>query len=207
MDVILLERIEKLGQMGDTVRVKAGFARNYLLPQRKALRATKENLSRFERERSQLEAANLHRRDDAQGVAEKMTGLRVTLLRQASETTQLYGSVNARDIAQAISEAGFTLGRQQVQLDHPIKSLGIHQIKVMLHPEVSVQVAVNVARSAAEAEIQAAGGAVGREAFFDDPASVPDEAEGEADGDEDAEADTGPDAGGDASEDGQPASA
>lgn len=172
MEVILLERIEKLGQMGDTVKVKDGFARNYLLPQRKALRATKQNLSHFEKERAQLEAANLHRREEAQQVAEKMTDITVILLRQASESAQLYGSVNARDIAQAITEAGFTVDRKQVMLDTPIKVLGIHKLRVALHPEVTVQVGVNVARSAAEAEIQAAGGAVGIDRFREEDAEV-----------------------------------
>lgn len=187
MDVILLERIEKLGQMGDTVHVKAGFARNYLLPQRKALRATKENLARFETERARLEAANLQRRGEAEAVAGKMAGLSVTLLRQASEAAQLYGSVNARDIAQAITEAGFAIERQQVRLDHPIKTLGLHGVKVSLHPEVALEIQVNVARSAAEAEIQAAGGTVNREAFFDEPEEVEElSAEGdEAEGSED----------------------
>lgn len=169
MEVILLERVEKLGQMGDKVKVKDGFARNYLLPQRKALRATKQNLTHFQTERAQLEAANLQRRDEAQAVAEKMTDLTVTLLRQASESAQLYGSVNARDIAQAITEAGFSVDRRQVNLNQPIKTLGIHQLRVNLHPEVSVQVGVNVARSAAEAEIQAAGGAIGLDRFLDEP--------------------------------------
>jgi large subunit ribosomal protein L9 len=170
MEIILLERVEKLGQMGDVVRVKDGFARNYLLPQRKALRATKANKERFDKERVQLETVNLARRQEAEAVAKKMDGVRVTLLRQASESTQLYGSVNARDIADAVSTAGFTVARHQVQLNVPIKSLGIHQVRVALHPEVSVTVSVNVARSEAEAEVQASGGKIVTEEFFEEGA-------------------------------------
>lgn len=155
MQVILLERIEKLGQMGDVVAVKDGFARNYLVPQGKALRATKGNLAEFERRRVQLEAANLQRKEDATAAASKVDGRSVTILRQAGETGQLYGSVNARDIAEAFTAAGITIERLQVRLDSPLKSLGIHAVRVALHPEVVVQVSVNVARSAEEAELQA----------------------------------------------------
>jgi large subunit ribosomal protein L9 len=155
MQVILLERIEKLGQMGDVVAVKDGFARNYLVPQGKALRATKGNLAEFERRRVQLEAANLQRKEDATAAASKVDGRSVTILRQAGETGQLYGSVNARDIAEAFTAAGVTIERLQVRLDSPLKSLGIHAVRVALHPEVVVQVSVNVARSAEEAEMQA----------------------------------------------------
>jgi large subunit ribosomal protein L9 len=179
MEIILLERVEKLGQMGDVVRVKDGYARNYLLPHRKALRATRSNRERFEKERAQLEVTNLARRQDAEAVAKKMEGLRVTLLRQASESTQLYGSVNARDIADAVTAGGFTVDRRQVQLNVPIKSLGIHQVRVALHPEVFVTVSVNVARSEAEAEVQASGGKVAAEEFFEEgaaPQEGPDEA-------------------------------
>jgi len=179
MEVILLERVEKLGQMGDRVKVKDGFARNYLLPQKKALRATESNVKRFESERSQLEARNLQRREEAVAVAGKMEGLSVTLLRQASDAAQLYGSVNARDVADAIGAAGFSLGKAQVQLTQPIKTLGIHQVRVQLHPEVSLTVSVNVARSEAEAELQAKGG-VTPEAFFEEGAA-PTEAEGAED--------------------------
>jgi len=171
MEIILLERVEKLGQMGDVVRVKDGYARNYLLPHHKALRATKANRDRFAVERAQLEAGNLARRQEAEAVAKKMEGLSVTLLRQASESTQLYGSVNARDIADAVSAGGFTVNRRQILLNTPIKSLGIHKVRVALHPEVAVTVGVNVARSEAEAEVQAAGGAVAAEEFFEEGAA------------------------------------
>jgi large subunit ribosomal protein L9 len=155
MQVILLERIEKLGQMGDVVAVKDGFARNYLVPQGKALRATKNNLAEFERRRVQLEAANLKRKEDATAAASKVDGRSVTILRQAGETGQLYGSVNARDIADAFTADGVTIDRRQVRLDSPLKSLGIHAVRVALHPEVVVRVSVNVARSSEEAELQA----------------------------------------------------
>ena len=155
MEVILLERIEKLGQMGEVVNVKPGFARNYLLPQGKALRATKENLGRFENERVQLEAVNLERRGEAESAAAKIAGFTCVLLRQASDSAQLYGSVAARDIADAATESGVTITRQQVQLDRPIKTLGIHPIRVVLHPDVIVGIQVNVARTAEEAEAQA----------------------------------------------------
>jgi len=154
MEVVLLQRIEKLGQMGDVVKVKPGFARNYLLPQKKALRATKENLARFEQQRAQLEAANLERRAEAEKVASKMDGLTVVVVRQAGETGQLYGSVSARDIAEAITQAGFTIVRNQVLMDRPIKMLGLHPVRIALHPEVIVTVTVNVAKSEEEAEVQ-----------------------------------------------------
>lgn len=168
MEVILLERIEKLGQMGDVVNVKPGFARNYLLPKKKALRATPENSKQFEAQKAQLEAQNLERRKEAEAVAEKMDGLTIVILRQASEGGQLYGSVNSRDIAEGVTEAGFTVDRHQVQLAATIKQLGIETTKVSLHPEVSVEVSVNVARSADEAAAQAAGEPVNAaEAFFE----------------------------------------
>jgi len=160
MQVILLERIEKLGQMGDVVKVKPGFARNYLLPQGKARRATEENLKLFEQQRAQLEAENLTRRDEARKVAEKLEGLVVALIRQAGESGQLYGSVNARDLAESVTAAGFTVSRDQIVLDNVIKALGLHTIRVRLHPEVSVTITANVARSDAEAEAQAAQGHV-----------------------------------------------
>ncbi len=159
MEVILLERVEKLGQMGDVVNVKPGYARNYLLPYGKALRATRENIDRFEGERVELEATNLERRKDAEAVATKLEGFSCVLLRQASEGAQLYGSVSANDVADAVSEAGVSLTRRQVQLDRPIKTLGIYRVRVMLHPEVIVGVDVNVARTAEEAESQAAAAA------------------------------------------------
>ena len=154
MEIILLERIEKLGSMGDVVTVKPGFARNYLLPQKKALRATKENLAKFEQQRVQLEADNRERREEAQTVADRLDGLAFVVIRQASEGGQLYGSVSARDIAEAIGEAGFKIGRRQIQLDAPIKSLGLHGVRVSLHPEVSASVTLNVARTKEEAKIQ-----------------------------------------------------
>ena len=161
MDVILLERIEKLGQMGDVVKVKPGYARNFLLPHRKALRATKQNIDSFEGQRAQLEASNLDQRKDAEAVAAKADGLICVLLRQASDSAQLYGSVSARDIAAAVGEAGVSVTRNQVQLERPIKALGIHAVRIMLHPEVSIGVEVNVARSTEEAEAHAAAHAAG----------------------------------------------
>ena len=155
MDVILLERIEKLGQMGDVVKVRPGFARNYLLPQRKALRASTENRQQFERQRTQLEATNLKRREEAADVAKRMQGISVVLIRQAGDSGQLYGSVSGRDIAGALTEAGYTVERRLVQIDRPIKSLGLFDVRLILHPEVSVMVTVNVARSADEAKLQA----------------------------------------------------
>lgn len=154
MDIILLERIEKLGQMGDVVKVKGGFARNYLLPQKKALRATKENLAFFETQRQHLEAENLKHRDEAQKVADKLNGLKVVVIRSAGEGGQLYGSVNARDIAAAVTEAGFSITRSQVVLERPVKSLGLFDLRVRLHPEVSAVITANVARSADEATEQ-----------------------------------------------------
>jgi large subunit ribosomal protein L9 len=157
VSVVLLERIEKLGQMGQVVNVKPGFARNYLLPQKRAMRATKANLAYFETQRAQLEAANLNRKAEAEVVAAKLGGLRVVVIRQAGESGQLYGSVSSRDIAHAVTEAGFTIERHQVVLDHTIKTLGLHQIRVALHPEVAVTITANVAQSAEEAEMQATG--------------------------------------------------
>ena len=155
MQVILMERIEKLGQMGDVVTVKPGYARNFLLPQGKARRATKENLDRFEQQRTQLETENLERRDEAEKVGAKLKGLMVTLIRQAGESGQLYGSVNTHDLAAEITEAGYTVARNQISLDGVIKATGLHQVKVRLHPEVSVTITANVARSDTEAEAQA----------------------------------------------------
>jgi large subunit ribosomal protein L9 len=154
MEVILLERVEKLGQMGDVVNVKPGFARNYLLPQKKAVTATETNKKQFEARRSQLEAQNLQMKGEAEKVAVKLEGLSVTMIRQAGDTGQLYGSVNARDIAMGVTEAGFTVTRRQVNLDQPIKTVGLHPVRIALHPEVLVTVTANVARSAEEAEIQ-----------------------------------------------------
>ena len=157
VDVILLERVEKLGQMGQVVKVRPGYARNYLLPQKKALRATKDNLAYFEKQRHQLEAQNLSRRSEAEQVAKKLEGVSVVVIRQAGESGQLYGSVTARDIAEAVTHAGFTVTRAQVVLDKAIKTLGLYKQRVILHPEVSVAITVNVAQSAEEAEMQSKG--------------------------------------------------
>jgi large subunit ribosomal protein L9 len=160
MQVILMQRIEKLGQMGDIVSVKPGFARNYLLPQKKALRATKENLARFETQRGHLEAENLQRRGEAERVAKDLDGMTVTLIRQAGESGQLYGSVNSRDISDAVTAKGVTVTRGQVDLGAVIKVLGLHKVRVRLHPEVAVTVTANVARSEEEAQIQMESGRV-----------------------------------------------
>ncbi len=157
MQVILLERIAKLGQMGDTVRVRDGYARNFLLPQGKALRANKSNLERFERERVQLEARNLERKNEAEGVASKLDGESLVMIRSAGETGQLYGSVSTRDIADGLTNAGFSVSRSQVELRNPIKTIGLHSVLIQLHPEVEVAISVNVARSEDEAVRQAAG--------------------------------------------------
>ena len=154
MQIILLERVEKLGQMGDLVNVKTGYARNFLIPQGKALRANKSNLERFEAERAQREASNLALRQDAETEAAKMQGLAVSMVRAASEMGQLYGSVTSRDIAEAVTEAGFTITRNQVIMDRSIKTLGLTDRDIRLHPEVSITVVVNIARSLAEAETQ-----------------------------------------------------
>lgn len=157
MEVILLERIGKLGQMGDTVTVKDGFARNYLLPKGKALRATEDNKARFEKERVQLEARNLELKKEAEGVSTKLDGQTFVVIRQAGDTGQLYGSVSTRDIADIITAAGFSVARNQVKLDKPIKVLGLHPLHITLHPEVIVTVDINVARSQDEAVRQARG--------------------------------------------------
>jgi large subunit ribosomal protein L9 len=154
MDVILLQRIEKLGQMGEVVKVKPGFARNYLLPQKKALRATDANRARFEKQRAQLEATNLARRQEAEKISGKVDGLTVVIVRQAGETGHLYGSVSARDVAVAVTAGGVTIDRAQVLMDRPIKMLGLHPVRVALHPEVIVTVTANVAKSEDEAELQ-----------------------------------------------------
>lgn len=157
MQVILLERVEKLGVLGDVVQVKDGFARNFLLPQGKALRATDENKARFERERDVLEKLNAERRDAASGQADGLDGETFILIRQAGESGQLYGSVSARDIAEMVSTDQRTVTRGQVLLDMPIKTIGLHPVKVRLHAEVTAEVAINVARTEEEAERQAAG--------------------------------------------------
>jgi large subunit ribosomal protein L9 len=172
VELILLQRVEKLGQMGEMVKVKPGFARNFLLPQKKALRANKENLARFEEQRVQLEAQNLKRREEAERVAERVGGLSVVIIRQAGESGSLYGSVSARDIAEAATAAGLSVTRSQVMLEHPIKTLGLARVRVELHPEVSIPVIVNVARSQEEAERQARGERIGAEAEAEEEAAL-----------------------------------
>jgi len=163
MDIILLERVYNLGQIGDVVKVKAGYARNFLLPHKKALRATEANKAKFEAQRAQIEANNLERRTEAEQIRGRVDGLKVVLIRQAGETGQLFGSVTTRDIADAVTAAGFTVERRQIILDHPIKLLGLHPVRVALHPEVIVTVSANVAKSTEEAEAQEkAGGFVGQ---------------------------------------------
>lgn len=163
VELILLQRVEKLGQMGEVVKVKPGYARNFLLPQAKAVRATKNNRERFERERAQLEAQNLKRREEAERVAERVHGLSVVLIRQASDAGSLYGSVTARDIADGCAAGSLTIDRSQVLLDQPIKTLGLTTVRVALHPEVIMNVTVNVARSTEEADKQARGEALTRD--------------------------------------------
>jgi large subunit ribosomal protein L9 len=157
MEVILLERIARLGQMGDVVRVRDGYARNFLLPQNKALRATEGSRMRFESQRSHLEARNLERRQEAEAVAGKLNGQSFVIVRQAGETGQLYGSVTARDLAEAMEAGGFSVSRSQVALNSPIKTIGLHSVPIALHPEVEAKVTVNVARSEDEAQRQARG--------------------------------------------------
>ncbi len=157
MDVILLERVAKLGQMGETVKVRDGYARNFLLPLGKALRANEANKKRFESERATLEARNLERKSEAQKVAEALDGKTFIIVRSAGETGQLYGSVAARDVMDALAGEGFNINRNQVDLNHPIKSIGLHEVTLHLHSEVEISVKVNVARSAEEAERQAKG--------------------------------------------------
>jgi len=203
MEVILLQRIAKLGQMGDTVRVKDGFARNFLLPSGRALRATETNKKRFEKDRAQLEARNLDAKNEASAVAEKLTGSSFIVIRSAGETGQLYGSVSTRDIAETLTEGGFSVVRQQVRLDRPIKTIGLMEILITLHPEVEVPITLNVARSSDEAERQTRGeDLTQRDAFaieeeeeaapdleevFENPEDIELEAVGEA-GEEPAEA-------------------
>ncbi len=163
VELILLQRVEKLGQMGELVKVKPGFARNYLLPQKKAIRANKANLAKFEAERAQLEAQNIKRRDEAERLAERIGAMSVVILRQAGESGSLYGSVSPRDISDACTAGGLTTNRNQVVLESPIKLLGLTKVRVVLHPEVSITVTVNVARSVEEAERQARGESVARD--------------------------------------------
>ncbi len=157
MDVILLERISRLGQMGDTVKVKDGFARNFLLPQGKALRANENNKKKFEGQRSQLEARNLERKSEATAIAEKLDGKSFIIVRSAGETGQLYGSVSTRDISDLITADGFSVNRNQVELNQPIKTIGLTNVAIALHPEVEVTVTLNIARSTEEAERQSKG--------------------------------------------------
>ena len=172
MQIILLERIGRLGQMGDVVTVKDGFARNFLLPQGKALRATEANRKRFERDRAQLEARDLELKSEAQAVQGKLGGKSFIVIRQAGDTGQLYGSVSTRDIAAAVTEGGFSIERRQVMLDRPIKTLGLHEVRVQLHAEVEPRITVNVARSPDEAARQARGEDVSSKAMSEAPAEI-----------------------------------
>ena len=192
MDVVLLERIESLGQMGEVVSVKNGYARNYLLPQGKAQRATAANLASFEDRRVELEARNLERRTEAMGVSTSMADATFVVIRQAGESGQLYGSVQARDVVEGLDGAGFKIDRNQVVLNRPIKALGLHPVQINLHPEVHVDVIANVARSEAEAERQAAGEDVLAEEDDDLDLQL-----GQAYEDDDEDADDGEDASGD----------
>jgi large subunit ribosomal protein L9 len=194
MEVILLERVAKLGQMGEVVRVKDGFARNFLLPQGKALRATKDNRAKFETMKGQLEVRNLQLKSDAEKVGAKLNGQSFIVIRQASETGQLYGSVSPRDIVAILTGGGFTVSRGQVALNTPIKNIGLHRVPVALHPEIEVSITINVARSADEADriargenviaqreerlVMATGEAAAAEEFFESPESVGEEGEG-----------------------------
>jgi len=172
MEVILLERIEKLGQMGDVVKVRPGFARNYLLPQKKALRATDQNKQGFEGQRAQLEAENLDNKHEAEAVAARMEGLKIIIVRQASDNNQLYGSVTVRNISQAVTEAGFSVDSKQVQMGRPIKTIGLFDVTIRLHPEVSLTIIANVARSEEEALAQAEGRVIDPDAMIEDTAEL-----------------------------------
>ena len=180
MEVILLERVEKLGSIGDVVKVKNGFARNYLLPNKKALRANDANRKVFEANRAKIEADNAERRTDAEKAAKGVDGKTVQLIRQASNTGQLYGSVSARDIVEALEGEGAKVTKSQIVLDRPIKNIGVHEVKVALHPEVAVTVKVNVARSPEEADRQAQGVDVLAQMFEQEAAPAPEELEPEA---------------------------
>lgn len=163
MEVILLERIEKLGQMGDVVKVKPGYARNYLLPRKKALRASESSRALFEAQRAQLEAENLKNRQEAERIASDVNGRTIIIVRQASDSDQLYGSVTTRDIANGITESGVTIDRRQVVLPNPIKTVGMHPVRIDLHPEVTAEIVANIARSQEEAEMQARGERINRD--------------------------------------------
>ena len=180
MEVILHERVEKLGSIGDVVKVKNGFARNYLLPNKKALRANEANRKVFEANRAKIEADNAERRSDAEKASKGVDGKTVQLIRQASNTGQLYGSVSARDIVEALEGEGAKVTKSQIVLDRPIKNIGVHEVKVALHPEVAVTVKVNVARSPEEADLQAQGIDVLAQMFEQEAAPAPEELEPEA---------------------------
>lgn len=198
MDVILLERVEKLGNIGDVVAVKPGFARNYLLPRNKALRANEANKKRFEATRAQIEADNAKRREAAQGDAKGLEGKSIVLIRQASNAGALYGSVSARDLAEALVADGAKVAKSQIVLDKPIKTLGLTEVRVALHPEVSVTVKVNVARSPEEADLQAQGVDIAAQFFERDTAAFTEDydpnaepgatADAEAEGEDEADA-------------------
>jgi len=177
MEVILLERVEKLGAIGDVVKVKDGFARNYLLPRKKALRANEANRKVFEANRARIEEENANKRGDAEKASKGVEGKTVQLIRQASNTGQLYGSVSARDIAEALEGVGAHVAKSQVVLDRPIKAIGLHEVKIALHPEVAVTVKVNVARSPEEADLQAQGVDVMSQMFERDTAAFTEEFE------------------------------
>ena len=189
MEIILLERIGRLGQIGDVVTVKDGYARNFLLPHGKALRATEANRAHFENERAQLEARDLERKTEAEAVSEKLAGQSFVVIRQAGDTGQLYGSVSTRDIATAVTEGGFSIERQQVMLDRPIKTLGLHEVRLALHGEVVPKVLVNVARTEDEAERQARGEDVTQELTDEEEEAAEALAAGEALFEEGAEPD------------------
>ncbi len=189
MEVILLERIEKLGQMGDVVNVKPGYARNYLLPRKKALRASEASRAVFQEQRAQLEAENLKNRQEAEGIATEVNGRTIIIVRQASDSDQLYGSVTTRDIANGITESGVTIDRRQVILPNPIKTVGMHSVQIDLHPEVTTEIVANIARSEEEAEMQARGERVNRDGDVIDIAEEEAALEAEAVFEESAEPD------------------
>jgi large subunit ribosomal protein L9 len=189
MEVILLERIEKLGQMGDVVNVKPGYARNYLLPRKKALRASEASRAVFQEQRAQLEAENLKNRQEAEGIASEVNGRTIIIVRQASDSDQLYGSVTTRDIANGITESGVTIDRRQVILPNPIKTVGMHSVRIDLHPEVTTEIVANIARSEEEAEMQARGERVNRDGDVIDIAEEEAALEAEAVFEESAEPD------------------
>jgi len=189
MQVILLERVENLGRMGEEVKVRDGYARNFLLPRKKALRASPQNRAYFEAQKQDIEARNLAQRGEAEDAAKGLEGASCTLIRQAGELGQLYGSVSARDIVIALGEGGYKVDRGQIVLNRPIKSVGMHEVKVALHPEVSVTVIVNVARTVAEAREQEKGEESPAEAFFDSPEVAKDALEADTEADDEAEDD------------------